>query len=49
MHAHAAKHGGYRGEHRLIARAGDPVAMRVVDQYCTYLAIGLGGLYCVSS
>ncbi len=48
MHAHAAKHGGVSGRTSFdCAREGDPVAMRVVDQYCTYLAIGLGGFITV--
>lgn len=44
MHAHAAAHGGVSGRTAFdCARKGDAVAMRVVDQYCTYLAAGIGG------
>lgn len=44
MHSHVEKYGDVSGRTAFdCAREGDAVAMRVVDQYCTYLANGIGG------
>lgn len=44
MHAHAKAHGGVSGRTAFdCAREGDAVARSVVDQYCAYLAAGIGG------
>ncbi|NMA18076.1 MAG: ROK family glucokinase [Clostridiaceae bacterium] len=44
MHAHVEKYGEVSGKTAFdCAREGDVVALRVVDQYCNYLANGIGG------
>lgn len=48
MYAHVEKYGDVSGRTAFdCAREGDATAMRVVDQYCTYLANGIGGFISV--
>lgn len=48
MYAHVEKYGEVSGRTAFdCAREGDATAMRVVDQYCTYLANGIGGFITV--